>query len=194
MSCHLHKPKKDIFKTLYSSCQISSASVRIKSCEQSYKQQEFSGSLNRQSLGLHRQIREGTQLNDFVCFSKVICCILLLEWTANISFGEDFFTYRHSSIQAGSKAFVFRAINCEFLFTMVNTIMFTMIAKGSRTKLLPYTNFYVEVLTQYQIKLLHVEVLTNVRIKLLHIEVLTIFPDKTSTLTKLIKNPPYPPL
>ena len=58
---------------------------------------------------------------------------------------------------------------------------------GSRAKLLPYTNFYVEVLTQYRIKLLHVEVLTNVRIKLLHIEVLTIFPDKTSTLTKLIK-------
>ena len=55
---------------------------------------------------------------------------------------------------------------------------------GDRTKLLPYTNFYVEVLTQYRIKLLHVEVLTNVRIKLLHIEVLTIFPDKTSTLTK----------
>ena len=65
---------------------------------------------------------------------------------------------------------------------------------GSRAKLLPYTNFYVEVLTQYRIKLLHVEVLTNVRIKLLHIEVLTIFPDKTSTLTKLIKNsPPLPP-
>ena len=56
--------------------------------------------------------------------------------------------------------------------------------KGDRAKLLPYTNFYVEVLTQYWIKLLHVEVLTNVRIKLLHIEVLTIFPDKTSTLTK----------
>ena len=63
---------------------------------------------------------------------------------------------------------------------------------GSRAKLLPYTNFYVEVLTQYRIKLLHVEVLTNVRIKLLHIEVLTIFPDKTSTLTKLIKNSPSP--
>ena len=61
---------------------------------------------------------------------------------------------------------------------------------GSRTKLLPYTNFNIEVLTQYRIKLLHVEVLTNVRIKLLHIEVLTIFPDKTSILTKLIKNPP----
>ena len=61
---------------------------------------------------------------------------------------------------------------------------------GSRAKLLPFTNFYVEVLTQYRIKLLHVEVLTNVRIKLLHIEVLAIFPDKTSTLTKLIKNPP----
>ena len=61
---------------------------------------------------------------------------------------------------------------------------------GSRAKLLPYTNFYVEVLTQYRIKLLHVEVLTNVRIKLLHIEVLTIFPDKTSTLTKSIKIPP----
>ena len=59
--------------------------------------------------------------------------------------------------------------------------------KGDRAKLLPYTNFYVEVLTQYWIKLLHVEVLTNVRIKLLHIEVLTIFPDKTSTLTKSIK-------
>ena len=65
--------------------------------------------------------------------------------------------------------------------------------RGSRAKLLPYTNFYVEVLTQYRIKLLHVEVLTNVRIKLLHIEVLTIFPDKTSTLTKLIKNSPSPP-
>ena len=58
---------------------------------------------------------------------------------------------------------------------------------GDRAKLLPYTNFYVEVLTQYWIKLLHVEVVTNVRIKLLHIEVLTIFPDKTSTLTKSIK-------
>ena len=62
---------------------------------------------------------------------------------------------------------------------------------GDRTKLLPYTNFYVEVLTQFRIKLLHVEVLTNFRIKLLHVEVLAIFPDKTSTLTKLIKkNPP----
>ena len=58
---------------------------------------------------------------------------------------------------------------------------------GSRAKLLPYTNFYVEVLTQFWIKLLHVEVLTKVWIKLLHIEVLTIFPDKTSTLTKSIK-------
>ena len=64
------------------------------------------------------------------------------------------------------------------------------IGDGDRAKLLPYTNFYVEVLTQYWIKLLHVEVLTNVRIKLLHIEVLTIFPDKTSTLTKSIKIPP----
>ena len=63
---------------------------------------------------------------------------------------------------------------------------------GSRTKLLPYTNFYVEVLTQFWIKLLHVEVLTKVWIKLLHVEVLTIFLDKTSTLTKLIKNPPPP--
>ena len=61
---------------------------------------------------------------------------------------------------------------------------------GDRAKLLPYTNFYVEVLTQYWIKLLHVEVLTNVRIKLLHIEVSTIFPDKTSTLTKSIKITP----
>ena len=34
---------------------------------------------------------------------------------------------------------------------------------GDRTKLLPYTNFYVEVLTQFRIKLLHVEVLTNFR-------------------------------
>ena len=68
------------------------------------------------------------------------------------------------------------------------TVSFT----GSRAKLLPYTNFYVEVLTQYRIKLLHVEVLTNVRIKLLHIEVLTIFPDKTSTLTELIKKSPPP--
>ena len=59
-----------------------------------------------------------------------------------------------------------------------------------RTKLLPYTNFYVVVLTQFRIKLLHVEVLTNFRIKLLHIEVLAIFPDKTSTLPKSIKNPP----
>ena len=55
---------------------------------------------------------------------------------------------------------------------------------GSRAKLLPYTNFYVEVLTQFWIKLLHVEVLIKVWIKLLHVEVLTIFPDKTSTLTK----------
>ena len=58
--------KKDMFKTLYSSCQNSSASVRIKSCEQSYKQQEFSGSLDRQTLRPHRQIREGAQLNNFV--------------------------------------------------------------------------------------------------------------------------------
>ena len=63
---------------------------------------------------------------------------------------------------------------------------------GDRTKLLPYTNFYVEVLTQFRIKLLHVEVLTNFRIKLLHVEVLAIFPDKTSTLTKLIKKIPPP--
>ena len=55
-------------------------------------------------------------------------------------------------------------------------------------KHLPYTNFYVEVLIQLRIKLLHVEVLTNFRIKLLRGAVLTIFPDKTSTLTKLIKN------
>ena len=55
---------------------------------------------------------------------------------------------------------------------------------GSRTILLPYTNFYVEVWTIFQIKLLHVEVLTNFWLKLLHIEVLTIFPDKTSPLTK----------
>ena len=58
---------------------------------------------------------------------------------------------------------------------------------GDRTKLLPYTIFYVEVLTQFQIKLLDVEVLTNFRIKLLHVEVLAKYPDKTSTLTKLIK-------
>ena len=64
--------------------------------------------------------------------------------------------------------------------------------EGDRTKLLPYTNFYVEVLTQFRIKLLHVEVLTNFRIKLLHVEVLAIFPDKTSTLTKLIKKSPPP--
>ena len=51
---------------------------------------------------------------------------------------------------------------------------------GDRTKLLPYTNFYVEVLTQF-------------RIKLLHIEVLAIFRDKTSTLTKLIKKSSSPP-
>ena len=38
---------------------------------------------------------------------------------------------------------------------------------GSRTKLLPSTNFYVEILTQFRIKLLHVVVLTNFRIKLL---------------------------
>ena len=57
---------------------------------------------------------------------------------------------------------------------------------GSRTKLLPYTNFYVEVLTQVWIKLLHVEVLFKAWIKLLHVEVLTIFPDNTSTLTKSI--------
>ena len=56
--------------------------------------------------------------------------------------------------------------------------------RGSRAKLLSYTNFYIEVLTLFRIKLLHVEVLTNFRIKLLHIEVLTIFLDKTSTLTK----------
>ena len=62
-------------------------------------------------------------------------------------------------------------------------------SNGSRTKLLPYTNFYVEVLNQFWIKLLHVEVLTKVCIKLLHVEVLTIFLDKTSTLTKLITPP-----
>ena len=64
---------------------------------------------------------------------------------------------------------------------------------GDRTKLLPYTNFYIEVLTQFRIKLLHVEVLVDFQIKLLHVEVLTIFPDKTSTLTKLIKDTPPPP-
>merc|ERR1712240_185293 len=64
---------------------------------------------------------------------------------------------------------------------------------GDRAKLLPYTNFYVEVLTQFWIKLLHVEVLTKVWIKLLHVEVLTIFPDNTSTLTKSIKKSPPPP-
>ena len=65
---------------------------------------------------------------------------------------------------------------------------------GDRTKLLPYTNFYIEVLTQFRIRLLHVEVLTNFRIKLLHVEVLTIFPYKTSTLINLIINhsPPHP--
>ena len=57
---------------------------------------------------------------------------------------------------------------------------------GDRTKLLPYTNFYVEVLTQFGIILLHVEVLTKFWIKLLHVEVLTIFPDIISTVTKLI--------
>ena len=62
---------------------------------------------------------------------------------------------------------------------------------GDRTKLLPYTNFYVELLTQFRIKLLHVEVLTNFRIKLLHVQVLVIYPDKTSTLTKLIKESPH---
>ena len=60
----------------------------------------------------------------------------------------------------------------------------TQVATGSRTKLLPYTNFYVEVLTQFWIQLLHVEVLAKVWIKILHVEVLTIFPDKTSILTK----------
>ena len=56
--------------------------------------------------------------------------------------------------------------------------------KGSKTKLQPYTNFYVEVLTQFRIELLHLEILTNFWIKLLHVEVLTIFPNKTSSLTK----------
>ena len=55
---------------------------------------------------------------------------------------------------------------------------------GCRTKLLPYTNFYIEVLTQFRIKLLRVEVLTKVWIKLLCVELLTIFPEKASTLTK----------
>ena len=68
-------------------------------------------------------------------------------------------------------------------FLVFYTITIT-ITIGSRTKLLPYTNFYVEVLTQFWIKLLHVEVWTKVWIKLLHKEVLTIFSDKTSTLTK----------
>ena len=117
-----------MFKTLYSSCQISSASVRIKSCEQSYKQQEFSGSLDRQTLRPHRQIREGAQLNNFVCLSKVICCILLLSWKA-YEFWVYFYDYHHSSIQVSRKAFVFTAISCESLVTMVNIIMFTMIAK-----------------------------------------------------------------
>ena len=73
-------------------------------------------------------------------------------------------------------------------FTTTYTI--NLYPDGDRTKLLTYTNFYVEVLTQFRIKLLHVEVLTNFRIKLLHVEVLAIFPDKTSTLTKLIKKSP----
>ena len=60
-------------------------------------------------------------------------------------------------------------------------------SQGDRTKLLPYTNFYV-VLAKFRIKLLHVQVLTNFLIKLLHVEVLAIFPDKTSTSTKLLPN------
>ena len=76
----------------------------------------------------------------------------------------------------------------QFWYRVYLTIQTTLnnIYDGDRTKLLPYTNFYVEVLTQFRIKLLHVEVLTNFRIKLLHVEVLAIFPDKSSTLTKSI--------
>ena len=57
-------------------------------------------------------------------------------------------------------------------------------SNGSRTKLLPYTNFYVEVLNQFWIKLLHVEVLTKVWIKLLHVEVLTILGQSRPTAGK----------
>jgi len=73
---------------------------------------------------------------------------------------------------------------------LTTTYTINLYPDGDRTKLLTYTNFYVEVLTQFRIKLLHVEVLTNFRIKLLQVEVLAIFPDKTSTLTKLIKKSP----
>ena len=59
-----------------------------------------------------------------------------------------------------------------------NSKLVEVVSSGSRTKLLPYTNFYIEVLTLFWTKLLHVEVLTNFRIKLLYIEVLTTFPDK----------------
>ena len=73
------------------------------------------------------------------------------------------------------------------------TLWYKISKYGDRTKLLPYTNFYIEVFTQFRIKLLHVKILTNFWIKLLHIEVLKIFLDKTSTLTKFIKNHPTPP-
>ena len=80
--------------------------------------------------------------------------------------------------------------DCSFLDFGFDVYLVMARHTGDRAKLLPYTNFYVEVLTQFWIKLLHVEVLTKVWIKLLHVEVLTIFPDKTSTLTKSIKITP----
>ena len=72
------------------------------------------------------------------------------------------------------------------IYVLIGTyiLLFKQCKAVDRTKLLPYTNFYVEVLTQFRIKLLHVEVLTNFRIKLLDVAVLTIFLDKTSTFTK----------
>ena len=97
--------------------------------------------------------------------------------------GHDFNMASHTIVTSS-------CLKMQLLFTISLKLTSRQRQEGDRTKLLPYTNFYVEVLTEFRIKLLNVEVLTNFRIKLLHVEVLAIFPDKTSTLTKLIKNPP----
>ena len=70
-------------------------------------------------------------------------------------------------ISRSAFAFTFSALSGKVLI-LVGLIAGAGSLTGSRAKLLPYTNFYVEVLTQFWIKLLHVEVLTKVWIKRLH--------------------------
>ena len=103
---------------------------------------------------------------------------------------KKFHQHSNQSLSGNASKNGYIRLTAILLFSAIFIDTLNIGVQGDRAKLLPYTNFYVEVLSQYWIKLLHVEVLTNVRIKLLHIEVLTIFPDKTSTLTKSIKITP----